>query len=92
MALGARLLRAKTEGPWTTATASAPLFARRTYSCVRMKLPWEVSEETFTDNIEGEALEDKLMGMFTTQLGLDMEDLHWNGDTADVSADADFLT
>jgi hypothetical protein len=70
----------------------APLFSRRTYSCVRLKLPWEVSEETFTDNIEGERLEDKLMGMLTTQLGLDLEDLHWNGDTADVSPDADFLS
>ena len=60
-----------------------PTFGRVPYTCVRLKLPWEVSEETFNDNIEGEALEDKLMGMLTTQLGLDLEDLHWNGDTAD---------
>ena len=91
MALGARLLRAKTEAV-DDGYRVAPLFARRTYSCVRLKLPWEVSEETFTDNIEGERLEDKLMGMLTTQLGLDLEDLHWNGDTADVGPDADFLS
>ena len=56
MALGARLLRAKTEAV-DDGYRVAPLFARRTYSCVRLKLPWEVSEETFTDNIEGERLE-----------------------------------
>lgn len=91
MALGARLLRAKTEAV-DDGYRVTPIFSRLTYSCVRMKLPWEVSEETFTDNIEGEALEDKLMGMLTTQLGLDMEDLHWNGDTAVApGGDHDFL-
>jgi hypothetical protein len=93
IALGNRLLRAKVEGPsGDDGYRVAPTFGRVQYTCVRCKLPWEVSEETFTDNIEGENLEDKLMGMLTTQLGLDLEDLHWNGDTADQSADADFLT
>lgn len=81
MFLGTRLLRAKTEGPeGDDGYRVAPTFGRLQYSCVRMKLPWEVSEEVFHDNIEGEALEDKLMGMMTTQLGLDLEDLHFNGD------------
>lgn len=81
MFLGTRLLRAKTEGPTgDDGYRVAPTFGRLQYSCVRMKLPWEVSEEVFHDNIEGEALEDKLMGMMTTQLGLDLEDLHFNGD------------
>lgn len=83
MLLGTRLLRAKTEGPTSDdGYRVAPTFDRLQYTCVRMKLPWEISEEVFHDNIEGEALEDKIMGMMTTQLALDLEDLHWNGDTA----------
>jgi hypothetical protein len=92
IAIGKRLLRAKTEGPagddGYRATAT---FGRIPYTCVRMKLPWEVSEDVFHDNIEGEALEDKLMGMFTSQIGIDIEDLHWNADTTDASGDAAFL-
>lgn len=93
MAVGSRLLRAKAEGPTSDDGYRVnPLFSRVLYTCVRLKLPWEVSEETFSDNIEGEALEDKLMGMLTTQLGIDLEDLHWNSDTAaGAGADHDFL-
>jgi hypothetical protein len=92
IAIGDRLLRPKTEGPTgDDGYRVSAAFARVLYTCVRMKLPWEVSEETFTDNIEGNALEDKLMGMLTTQLGIDLEDLHWNGDSSDMSGDADFL-
>jgi hypothetical protein len=93
LGLGDRLLRAKTEGPsGDDDYRVAPTFGRVQYTCVRIKLPWEISEDAIHDNIEGEGLETKLMGMLTTQLGIDLEDLHWNGDTTDVSADADFLT
>jgi len=93
IAVGTRLLRAKTEGPTgDDGYRVGATFGRVPYTCVRVKLPWEVSEETFHDNIEGEALEDKLMGMLTTQLGIDLEDLHWNGDTATApGGDHDFL-
>ena len=93
IAVGTRLLRAKTEGPTgDDGYRVNPTFGRVPYTCVRLKLPWEVSEETFSDNIEGEALEDKLMRMLTTQLGIDLEDLHWNSDTgAAPGGDHDFL-
>ncbi len=92
IAVGNRLLRPKTEGPTgDDGYRVAPTFGRIPYTCVRMKLPWEVSEDVFHDNIEGESLEDRLMGMLTRQLAIDMEDLHWNGDTTDVSGDAAFL-
>jgi HK97 family phage major capsid protein len=81
MLLGTRLLRAKTEGPTSDdGYRVAPTFDKLEYTCVRMKLPWEVSEDTYHDNIEGEGMEDKLMGLLTTQLALDLEDLHFNGD------------
>ncbi len=93
IAVGSRLLRAKTEGPTgDDGYRVTPTFARVPYTCVRIKLPWEVSEDVFHDNIEGENLEDKLMGMLTTQLAIDLEDLHWNADSADAGADAAFLT
>lgn len=83
IAVGSRLLRAKTEGPaGDDGYRVGATFGRVPYTCVRMKLPWEVSEDVFHDNIEGEALEDKLMGMLTAQLAIDLEDLHWNADTA----------
>jgi len=93
IAIGQRLLRAKAEGPAADDNYRVgATFGRVQYTCVRMKLPWEVSEETYHDNIEGEALEDKLMGMLTTQLGIDMEDLHFNADSAVApGGDHDFL-
>jgi hypothetical protein len=91
IAIGTRLLRAKTEGPeGDEGYRVGATFGRVPYACVRLKLPWEISEETFTDNIEGEALEDKLMGMLTTQMGIDLEDLHWNSDPATSSGDPDY--
>ncbi|MBN1320746.1 MAG: major capsid protein [Thermoleophilia bacterium] len=90
MGIGQRLLRAKTEGPsGDDGYRVAPTFGRIQYNCARIKLPWEVSEETIHDNIEGEGLETKWMGMLTTQLGIDLEDLHWNSDTAIGGADPD---
>jgi len=83
LGIGQRLLRAKTEGPASDdGYRVAPTGGRVQYTCARLKLPWEISEDAIHDNIEGEALETKWMGMLTTQLGIDLEDLHWNSDTA----------
>ncbi|MBN1631699.1 MAG: major capsid protein [Thermoleophilia bacterium] len=94
LGIGSRLLRAKTEGPaGDDGYRVAPTFGQVPYTCVRIKLPWEVSEETLHDNIEGEGLETKFMGMLTTQMGIDLEDLHWNSDTAaGAGPDQAFLT
>ena len=93
--IGKRLVRGKHEGTGPDTYRAANTFAHVPYSVARLCLPWECSEDMFHDNIEGEALEDKIMGMMTTQLGLDLEDLHWNSDTAftdDTDPDYDFLT
>jgi hypothetical protein len=94
LGIGTRLLRAKTEGPEgdNDGYRVAPTTGQVPYTCVRIKLPWEISEETIHDNIEGEGLETKWMGMLTTQLGIDLEDLHWNADTDDDGDDKDFLS
>lgn len=83
IAIGSRLLRAKVEGPTgDDGYRAAPTFGSIPYTCARYKLPWEISEDTIHDNIEEEGFEDTVMGLMTTQLGLDLEDLHWNGDGA----------
>jgi hypothetical protein len=89
--IGGRLLRPKTAG-LDDATLQKPLFGDVSYTCVRMRLDWEVEEEVFEENIEGEGLEDHLMRLMTEQIGRDLEDLHFNGATADTSSDAAFLT
>jgi hypothetical protein len=89
--IGGRLLRKKTPGV-DDATLAKPTFGEVDYTCVRSRLDWEVEEEVFEENIEQAGFEDHLMSLMTGQLGRDLEDLHWNADTTDVSADAAFLT
>lgn len=89
--IGGRLLRKKTAGV-DDATLAKPVFRDVPYTAVRSRLDWEVEEEVFQQNIEGQGLEDHLMRLMTGQLARDLEDLHFNGDTADTSADAPFLT
>lgn len=89
--IGSRLLRRKTAGT-DDATLAKASFSDVAYQTVASRLDWEVEEEVFEENIEGEGLEDHLVRLMTDQIGRDLEDLHFNGDTGDVSADAAFLT
>ena len=43
-------------------------------------VPWELSDEFVTENLEGEAVEDTIMRMMATQLGNDLEELYIQGD------------
>lgn len=63
------------------------------YSTTAVRLPWEITEETLRENIEGQNLEKIITDLMTTQLGVDLEDLYLNGDEAtEASAeDYDFL-
>lgn len=60
------------------------------YACKAVRLPWEVTEETLRENIEGQQMEAIITNLMTTQLGLDMEDLYINGDEATSSDDPDY--
>lgn len=76
-----------------TGYRAKPNFSQITYATKAVRLPWEISEETLRENIEGEGLEATITNLMTTQLGVDMEDLHLNGDE-DVDSgnpDHDFL-
>ena len=63
------------------------------YATTAVRLPWEITEETLRENIEGQNFEQIVTDLMTTQLGVDMEDLYLNGDedTESDAADYDFL-
>lgn len=86
-----RIIRAATENADDGYRVGAT-FSTIGYTTKKVRLPWEVTEDTFHENIEGEQLEADLVDQMTQQFALDLEDLDINGDTADVSVDAPFLT
>jgi hypothetical protein len=91
IATSGRIIRAATENADDGYRAGAA-FDSVPYVTVKVRLPWEVTEDVFHENIAGEGLEGVLMDEMTSQFSLDLEDLDINGNTADVSADAPFLT
>lgn len=90
--IGRRILRKKTENNDDGYRAGVKT-SQIEYSTTAVRLPWEITEETLRENIEGQNLETIITNLMTTQLGVDMEDLYLNGDEAtDASAeDYDFL-
>ncbi len=103
--IASRILRKKTENVDANSDGSAPTldpatgqvtgyrakpnFSQITYSTTPVRLPWELTEETLRENIEGAGLEATITNLMTTQLGADMEDLYLNGDEATDASDAD---
>lgn len=60
------------------------------YATTAVRLPWEITEETLRENIEGQNFEKIVTDLMTTQLGVDMEDLYLNGDADTDSTDEDY--
>lgn len=93
LGIGRRLLRKKQEGDLIPeADYVEPVLSAVPYSTVDMVLGAEISEKFIRENIEKEGFEDVFMGMIAKQISIDLLDLYFSGDTADVSADAPFLT
>lgn len=63
---------------------------RMGYTCVPVRLVWEISGETLRQNIEQEKLESKITALMTGQIGRDLEDLSVNGDESTSSSDPDY--
>ncbi|MFJ7554681.1 phage major capsid protein [Bacillus thuringiensis] len=80
IAIGGRILRKKTENSDDNYRAGVQT-SKIEYNTKAIRLPWEITEELLRENIEGEGYEDTVMALMSTQLGIDLEDLHWNGDT-----------
>lgn len=91
MSVGARLIRRATENSDDGYRAGVG-FAQVPYQTVKLRLPFEITEDVLQENIEGNAFEGDVMDSMTNQFSNDLADLGINGDTADVSADAPFLT
>lgn len=102
--IASRILRRKVEnvdamGDGTTPAAgqsgyrAKPNFSAVPYSTTAVRLPWEITEETLRENIEGQSFESIVTNLMTTQVGIDQEDLCLNGDTAIATSnqDHDFL-
>lgn len=77
--IASRILRAKVENTDDGYRAGANTNVIE-YACKAVRLPWEITEETLRENIEGQQLEAIITDLMTTQLGVDLEDLYLNGD------------
>ncbi len=87
--IASRILRKKTENTDDGYRADVKT-SQIEYSTTAVRLPWEITEETLRENIEGENLESIITNLMTTQLGVDMEDLYLNGDEDTESSDPDY--
>lgn len=87
-----RILRKKTENHDDGYRAGVET-SQIEYATTAVRLPWEITEETLRENIEGQNLEQIITDLMTTQLGIDLEDLYLNGDedTESTEEDYDFL-
>lgn len=84
-----RILRKKTEGMDDGYRAGVKTGAIN-YATTAVRLPWEITEETLRENIEGQNLESIITNLMTKQMGVDAEDLYINGDTTTSSTDPDY--
>lgn len=90
--IGKRKLRAKVENV-DDGYRAEPEFGSIHYETKAVRLPWEITEETIRQNIEGENFEKIVTDLMTKQMGVDTEDLLINGDedTPNTDPDYDFL-
>lgn len=90
--IGKRKLRGKMENVDDGYRAGVE-FGSIKYETTAVRLPWEITEETIRQNIEGENLENVITNLMTKQVGVDSEDLLINGDenVSKDNPDYDFL-
>jgi hypothetical protein len=104
--IASRILRKKTEGidanaaggvpvtdPATgqvTGYRAKPTFSAVEYATTALRLPWEITNETIRQNIEGEGLEATVTNLMTKRMGVDTEDFCLNADSATDSGDPDY--
>lgn len=87
--IGRRILRAKVENT-DDGYRAQPTFGVVKYQTNAVRLPWEITEETLRENIEGENFEKITTDLMATQVGVDTEDLIINGDTDTLDTDPDY--
>lgn len=87
--IASRIVRKKTENTDDNYRAQVST-SQIEYATTAVRLPWEITEETLRENIEGQNFETIVTNLMTTQLGVDMEDLYLNGDESTDSSDPDY--
>ena len=87
--INSRILRAKVENVDDGYRADVNT-SQVSYQTTPVRLPWEITEETLRENIEGQNFETIVTNLMTNQLGRDLEDLYLNGDTATAASDPDY--
>lgn len=87
--IASRIVRKKTEGVDDGYRAGVNT-SNVEYATTPIRLPWEITEETLRENIEGQSFEEIVTNLMTTQLGIDLEDLYLNGDTETLASDPDY--
>jgi len=90
--IASRILRKKTENLDDGYRASVKT-SQIEYATTAVRLPWEITEETLRENIEGQSFEQAVTDLMTQQLGVDLEDIYLNGDeeAEPTDEDHDFL-
>lgn len=86
--IGRRLLRKKVENT-DDGYRAKPEFGSIHYQTQAVRVPWEITEETLRENIEGESFEKITTDLMTKQIGCDTEDLLINGDESVLADDPD---
>lgn len=86
--IASRILRKKTENTDDGYRAGVK-HDKLEYATTAVRVPWEITEETLRENIEGQHYEKIVTDLMTTQIGIDLEDLYLNGDTAVAESDED---
>ena len=81
MSVGEKLMALATEGD-STGDNKAVTFSKISLTTKKLRLNWEISNESLEDNIEGPDLEDHIARLMATQAGNDIEDVVLNGDTS----------
>lgn len=87
--IASRILRKKTENT-DDGYRAKPESSQIEYATTAVRLPWEITEETLNENIEGQNFETVVTNLMTNQLGVDLEDLYLNGDEEADSDDPDY--
>ncbi|MCM1295974.1 MAG: phage major capsid protein [Muribaculaceae bacterium] len=86
-----RVTRSKTENTPPDEMVT-PTFDSIPFAVTPVRVAWSVTNEMFRQNIEGESLEQRLMGLLQEVVALDREDLCINGDTDATGTDDKFLS
>lgn len=79
IAVGERIVRKATEAVDDHVNVGVA-FAKVSLKTEKLRLDWELSTESLEDNLEGEALEDHIARLMSSQAANDIEDVAINGD------------